>query len=395
MRAELYDAGTALNIVPWMNTPGMQEAYFRAIDMEYQWPTERQTDINNDLMNYPLRTTLLPWPEPFPARMWVDWTPRYAGQDGGMQIETNRYSLDWKEYVLVDGELTEIPKDSAYSPILDINDERIADHKTVQEIQDEHEHPTEWLRLPLYNEQGGKDYGYCQLVEPIDLVQNYHIGDEYRLVVNYSPIFAPVDLTKPEWYDVIDENGNHLPNKERWLSLRQDGLYRIYLRPANWRWVATVWANYIYVSFFEMFYTRQIFTTAWFDRPPIYPRRHDLIHTTQTADYEYLNQMWSYDAGISWGFEYSRGAAFLRHQIIDSQWWTQSEAFIFIGNDPATLAMWLWPPEAGDVVMGIGQVDNVSGAEQVVWIRQNQDLTNEYSRTVTGSYIVPEFTVTN
>lgn len=377
-----------------MDTPGMQNAYFRGLDMEYQFPNELQSLINQRLRETPLREDLLPWPQPFPGRCWIDWTQRYAGQDGGLQIETVRYETMFEQYSFVNGKLTQVPKEADYDPVLNIDDERVADSKTVTEIQADNTHPTEWLRLPIYNEQGGKDYGYCGLENPMSLVQNHHIGDEFRTVVNYSPLFAPVDLRKPEWYNVINSDGNPIAEPLRHMSMRQDGRYRLYLRPANWRWVVTVWANYLYVSFFEMFPTRQVFTTAYFDRPPIYPRRHDLIHTTQTAFWEYLNQLWSYDAGISWGFDQSRGAAFLRHQIIDSQWWTQSEAFIFTGNDPATIAMWLWPPEAGDIVMGIGQVDNATGQEQVVWLVQNRDLTDEYPRTVIGSYIVPEFTVT-
>ena len=131
---------------------------------------------------------------------------------------------------------------------------------------------------------------------------------------------------------------------------------------------------------------------SW-NRPPIYPTRHDLIHTTQTTVIEYNNTEWSYDAGLSDSFTMSRSAAFLRHQVIDMQWFTQSEALIFTGHDPATLAMWLWPPEPGDIVLGIGRVDDVTGEEQVTWIKQTEDLTAQYPRTVTGAYIVPEFVV--
>lgn len=393
MRAELFDAGSKLTIVPWMDTPGFNEAYFRALDMEYQFPNELQSQINEAIRTTPLTETLLPWPDPFPGRCWIDWTPRYEGEDGGLKIETARYETMFNQYSFVAGELTQIPTDAAYNPVVEINDTRVADSKTVEEIADEHEHPTEWLRHPLYNEQGGKDYGYCGLEPGAWLVQNHHIGDEYRPIVNYSPLFAPVDLTKPERYQAINTDGDPVENPLRRMSLRQDGRYRLYLRPANWRWTVTVWANYIYVSLFEMFPTRQVFTTAYFDRPPIYPRRHDLIHTTQTANWEYLGNLYSIDAGISWAFDLSRGAQFLRHQIIDSQWWTQSEAFIFTGNEQASIAMWLWPPEPGDIVMGIGEIDNVTGQEQVVWLIQTDDLTGDYPRTVIGSYAVPEFSV--
>lgn len=394
MRAELFDAGTKLTIIPWMDTPGMNDGYFRAIDMEYQFPGDLQYQINEALRTEPTSATFLPWPRPFPARCWIDWTPRYEGEDGGLQIETARYEVGFNQYSFVSGKLTQIPTDAAYDPVVEINDTRVADSKTVDEIAADHDHPTEWLRRALYNEAGGKDYGYCGLEKPASLVQNHHIGDEFRTVVNYSPLFAPVDLTHPERYEVFRSDGTPVREPLRRMSMRQDGRYRLYLRPANWRWTVTVWANYLYVSFFEMFPTRQIFTTAYFDRPPIYPRRHDLIHTTQVATWEYLGNLYSIDAGISWAFNLSRGSAQLRHEIIDSQWWTQSEAFIFTGNEQASIAMWLWPPEAGDIVMGIGQIDNVTGEEQTVWLRQKDDLTDLYPRTVIGSYAVPEFTVT-
>jgi hypothetical protein len=397
MKAQLFDAGSKLQIVPWMDVPGMQEAYFRGLDMEYQFPGDLQNAINQSLRETPLTETLLPWPQPFPGRCWIDWTPRYEGEDGGLQIETFRLDQYSGDLEPVPANLAQLEDDTDYRPIVTRASERMEDMLTVDEIQDRNDHPTEWLRLPLRNEQGGSAYGYCQLEQPISLVQDHHSGDEYRININYSPLFAPVDCRHPEWYRVVRTDGSPAQSidVETFLSLRPDGYYKLYLRPANWRWVATVWANYIYVSFFEMFYTRQVFTTAYFDRPPIYPRRHDLIHTTQVADFEYLGTLYSTDTGIDWAFNSSRGAAFLRHQIIDSQWWTYSEAFIFTGNDPATLAMWLWPPEAGDIVLGIGKYDPTSGFEEVLWLEQLIDLTDEYPRTVTGSYIVLDFTVTN
>jgi hypothetical protein len=396
IRAELFDAGSALNIVPWMDTPGMNEAYFREIDMEYTWPGEFQTRINNALVDTELRRDLLPWPDPFPGRCWVDWTTRYEGADGGLQIETARHDVMFDQWSLVPAPLAQIQDATDYQPNVDRDSERLGDAKTVAEISAEGPQPTPYLRLALRNEVGGANGGWCDLREQAVLRQHHHTGDEYRLVINYSPLFAPVDLRHPEWYDVLDANGGPLQQQEpdRWLSLRPDGVYRLYLRPANWRWVATVWANYWYVSWFESFPTRLVFTTAWFNRPPIYPRRHDLIHSTQVAYEEYLGSYYSTDAGIDYGFNSSRGAAFLRHQIIDSQWWTLSEAFIFTGNDPATLALWMWPPEAGDIVLGIGRVDHPTEREEVIWLRQNRDLTDEYPRTVIGSYIIYDFVVT-
>ena len=393
VRAELFDAGTKLNIVPWMDTPGMNDAYFREIDMERQWPGEDAGRINAELRETPLRAELLPWPVPFAGRCWIDWTDRYSGPDGGLKIDTARHGMIFDDYSLVPAATAQIPETADYEPLINRDDERMHDTKTMEEIQADHASPTEWLRKPLGNEPGGVNGGHCDLRQAAVMVQDYHIGDEFRPVVNYSPLFAPFDGRHPEWYEVVNEDGTVVPNAERWMSMRPDGFHRLYLRPANWRWVTTVWASYLYVSWWEMFNTREIFTTAWFNRPPIYPRRHDLIHSTQVADFEYLNAYWSTDSGIDYGFETSRGAAFLRQQIVDAQWHTQSEAYIFTGNDPATLAMWLYPPDEGDIVLGIGTVDAASGDEQVVWIRQTRDLTDEYPRAVIGSYIIVDFNV--
>ena len=391
MRAELFDAGTALNIVPWMDTPGMNDAYFRDLDMETQWAMERQHQINTLLRETPLRADLLPWPVPFPGRAWIDWTDRYSGPDGGLKIDTARWDMIFDDYSLVPASTAQVPETADYDPNAQRDDERLEDTKTVDEIQDDWQSPTEWLRLPLGNEVGGDRGAFCDLREATVMVQNFHIGDEFRPVVNYSPLFAPFDGRHPEWYDVVDENGSPVADPKRRMSMRSDGRYRLYLRPANWRWVPTVYANYLYISWFEAFYTRQVFTTAYFDRPPTYPYRHNLIHTTQYPAFEYNHAYYSADAGIDWAFEHSRAAAFLRYQILDAQWWTQSEAYIYTGNDPVTMTMWMYPPDDGDIVLGIGEIDNQTGEEQVAWIRQARDLTNEYPRTVTGSYIVLGF----
>jgi hypothetical protein len=73
--------------------------------------------------------------------------------------------------------------------------------------------------------------------------------------------------------------------------------------------------------------------------------------------------------------------------MINAQWWTQSEAYIFTGNDPATIAIWLWPPEPMDIVLGIGRVDTSTGEEEILWLQQAVDLTAEYERQIIGSYI--------
>ena len=247
MRAELFDAGTVLQKEPEQPTPGMDSAYYKEIDMEYQWPGEIQGDINERLAGTPTRVNLRPWPEPFPNRCWVDWTSRYEGADGGFKIDTTRYGMMFDDYSLVPAPTAQIPEDADYEPTIYRDDERLQDAKTVDEISAENDHPTVWLRERLGNELGGKRGPFCDLKQPTVMVQNFHVGDEFRAVVNYSPIFAPFDGRHPEWYDVIRSDGTQVTeDKERWMSFRQDGLHRVYLRPANWRWAVRVYANYIY-----------------------------------------------------------------------------------------------------------------------------------------------------
>jgi hypothetical protein len=398
--AEFYDAGTTMVIDPLVSVPGMDQGYYREIDMEYKWPGERAGEINDDLINTPLRGEYRPWPDPFPWRMWVDYTKRYEGADGGLKTDLYHWEYLTSSTIIAPSSLAQIEDPAVYEPNIERRYARMTNSPTTEEIAAANlwrSNPTEYLRRLLYNEAGSKHGVNCDLLQPLVMNHAAHYGYEFKLVLDYNPIFAPVDMRHPEWYDLLDENGQQLPDeiKEHRLSLLNNGAYRLYLRPANWRWVGKVYANYLYVSWFEMFPTREVFTTAWFNRPPIYPWRHDLIHSTQTAPIEYLHNYYSIDYGIEYGFNSSRGAQFLRDQIISAQWWRMSEAYIFTGNDPATLILWLYPPEQGDIVLGVGELDHITGAEKMFWVRQNRDLTDEYQRTVIGNYIILNFQVTN
>jgi hypothetical protein len=395
--AELYDAGTMMLIDPLQTTPGMDYGYYREIDMEYTWPGEFQTRINTAIRSTALEGQFRPWPEPFPWRMWIDQTPRYEGEDGGFKFNLFHWDNFHDVYNPVPSDLAQIESSAAYEPNVLRRFERTTRPQTADEISATASpgEPTPWLRTTLYNEPGGGQGSTCELLKPAVITFDNLPGYAHKFHLDYNPLFMPMKMSEPDWYDFIDSEGNPVAvgEKAHIFNLLEKGYYRLYLRPANWRWVATVWANYWYVSWFESFPTRLVYTTAWFNRPPVYPKRHDLIHTTQVALEEYLGNLYSTDSGIDYGFNSSRGAAFLRHQIIDAQWWTLSEAFIFTGNDPATLVLWLWPPEAGDIVMGLGEVDTDTGAEQVMWVVQNRDLTSEFPRTVIGNYIIYDFVV--
>ena len=396
--AEMFDAGTTLVIDPLADVPGMDSAYFRSLDMEYQFPTQRQDDINQLIVDTPFSGFLRPWPDGFPWRMWMDYTDRHRGDYGGPKFTFYHWDDFSGNYDPVPAATSQVINASLYDPT-QRDDLRTTDWLTSAEIvaAEGSPDPTTWLRLPLRNEPGGRDGHRCDLLNPVVINQFAQGGPHYKVQGDYNPIYAPFDLRHPEWYDPVDSQGNpmdlglHGFDKNQLMSVLNNSTTKLYVRPANWRWVPTVKAYYYYVSWFEFFLTFQMFTTAWFDRPPIYPHRHDLIHTTRTADLEWDHTFWSTDAGIDDGFNRSRGAQFLRSQIIDAQWWTYSEAFVFARNDPAKLYLWLWPPEAGDIVLGIGTTDHITGAEQTVWFKQNRDLTDEFPRMIIGAYLVMDF----
>ena len=397
--APLYDAGTRMMIDPFGDVPGMDQGYFRELDMERDWPEDRLTDINRLLRETPTKGTFRPWPEPFPWRCWVDDSDRYEGADGGPHLRLYHWPFWADGYAEAPANLSQIVAAADYDPNVDPNDERMVRSLTADEITEEmyaSGEPTKFLRQLLYNEPGAKHGAACGLGRPMLLNQHAQYGSHFKLDIDYTPIFAPVDMRHPEWYDLLDEGGTRLSDDEKYqrLGFHNDSSYRLYLRPANWRWVAQVYVTYAYVSWFEAFYTYQWFVRAYFNRPPFYPVRHDLLHTTQDAPLEYRHVFYSLDSGIDLSFNMSRAAADLRRQIVDAQWWTLSEAYIYAGNDPATLVIWLYPPETGDIVLGVGEIDRLTGAEQLFWVQQNQDLTSVYPREVIGNYIVLDFAVT-
>jgi hypothetical protein len=348
----------------------MDKGSFREIDMEYDFKTQdtRTGEINQALIIGALRSELRPWPLPFPARMWVDNTPRYFGDVGGPQIKTHHQDmLSPGLYDEVPATLARIENESF--PEVNFEDGRISTEPDVEAIQDRNPHPTEWLRLDLENETAG----VSDLREQIVMMQQTDkTGGKVAVVGDYNPIFAPFDLRHPEWYHVMNSDGEVIATDPtdvaKLTAVSPEGFYRLYLRPANWRWVVTVVAHYIYISWFEAFPTDEIFTIAYYQRPPIYPKRHDVLNAIPV--FEINHALHCYDPAIEASWEMSRAEKELAFWIIDAQWYTMSEVYIFVGNDPASCAITMYPPHAGDVVLGIGRVDYPGGAEEVLWLKQ-------------------------
>ena len=387
IRAELYDTGTRLIKASHLNKPGMEQAYFREIDMEYDWPQERTTEIQRAILGTEKRVDLAPWPERFPGVMWVDYNAKYRGDFGGLQL--GMYNLDLFSY-----EWDPVPKNTSqilpgeeYSPDENRADARMGDLHDVDGVAASQPEPTEWLRLPLLNETGST----TDLQTPATLIQECHTGGAFALDCNYSPLFMPFDTREPDLYTMIDDDGNPVSEEDKiaHMALSEGAFYRLYLMPAKWRWGATVVAHYTMITWFNVFPTSEIFTKAWFNRPPIYPIRHNVMYTKDQPMFEYNWVPHSYDTGVNSGFDRSRGSATLRFWIIDAQWWTLSSAYIFTGNDDCSLVIWQHPPDPGDIVLGIGRVDYPGGQEERLWLVQKEDVSTRWPNTVVGIFLVP------
>jgi len=387
IRAELYDVGTRLIKATHLSPPGMDAAYYRETDMEYDWPQERTGEIREAVLGSEKRIELRPWPEPFPGVMWIDYTNKYIGVKGGLQLGMYNLDLFTNSFEPLPKNTSQITIGADYSPDTNRADARMGDMRSVEDVVASQPEPTKWLRVPLLNERGSG----TGLETPATLIQECHTGAAFALDGNYSPLFTPFDTREPDLYDMVDDNGNPVPEEKKlaYLTLSEGAFYRLYLMPAKWRWVATVVAHYIYISWFEMFPTDEIFTKAWFSRPPIYPVRHNVMYTKDEYMFEYNYVLHSYDPGVNDGFDRSRGSATLRFWIIDAQWWTLSEAYIFQANDDCSLVIWQHPPDPGDVVLGIGRVDFPGGQEERLWLIQRQDVSQRWPNTVVGIFLVP------
>lgn len=380
---QAYDAGTILTRDRVADRPGMEAIYYREADLEENIGESKTANINAAMKDAD-RLELRPWPASFPRHAWVDWTPRYEAEgDTGLRLELHTLDAlgnDTHPAPAGAAAFTQAPRE-----LLDPSSGRICRALSWREVQTRH--GSEWLRLDTKNETGG-----TRLKEPIALNFSRLRGAGFRLVLPDNSLFSPFDLRYPERYIVTNDAGQVVTG-EHWLNLSPRGLYRFYLRPRRWRYVAIVIAHYWIVSGFESFPADEVFTRSHFDRPPFYPYRHD-VNTSRLLDYyqNFYGEPRAYDAGIDWQWNHSRNAAALRHEIIEGQIYTLCWAKIFTGNEDADVTLWRYPPRAGDVVLGIGRVDASTGSESRLWIHQRDDGTAQYPMTLVGQFYVP-FTV--
>jgi hypothetical protein len=386
---ELFDAGTKFVYDPRNPVPGMDQGYYRELDMEYDFRWDRREDIRNLILGVDRRIPFRPWPTPLPGNLWVDWSMSYYGAAGGLQVRFWHYDFWGDKYHPVPAELSETQKPDDQSESIDPDERRVGRELTQVEVREKVPAPDnlKWLRLELKNETGQP-----QLKAPVVIKQGGHAGTAYVPTVNFSPCFLGCDLTKgTEWYGFIDDDGNPIRDDKgmSFCHIRDESHYRFYLAPAKWRITATVYAHFWYGNYFESYGVLDVFTKAWFTRPSVYPEMHDVIHTKDQAAIEWYGADYAYDAGVQSAFERSRGSLELAQEIIAAQWWTLCEFYIFLFNDPALIALWQYPPDPGDIVMGIGRVDQPGGMEERVWVVQKKNILEEHPREVIGLFFVP------
>jgi len=126
-------------------------------------------------------------------------------------------------------------------------------------------------------------------------------------------------------------------------------------------------------------------------RPPFYPMRHNIGETAQSYSYEVFNfygQPRSLDIGLTSAWDLSWHSRELRRQILDQQWFTLCEYYVFTGNEDPDLALVAMPPRVGEIVAGIGFVDEASSRESRIWAKQKTDLSGVYPQRTIGQFLL-------
>jgi hypothetical protein len=365
--AALFDGGRGLRVQA-ADVPGLDTAWWvdgRIFEESiFDYGFRRNTIPQNELMKSTAGLPVRQWGEDLPGHMWIDNTNRYpwTGVDG---LKMNLYHVD-----RVAGDFPLLPAGEV--PYLEDPDDPEVDRAAgrflrefdYQEIQNDAENPSEWYRLPTLNEQGG-----TQLREPLALVVPEVRGAIALELVDQS-LWDPFDLRQGDRYRVRTNNDEILEGDaaDEWRFLQPRGVYRLTLRPRRWRYFVTCYVIYVHISFVELYYVREVFTQAWYDIPPCYPLRHNIIDADVIGG----------DPAVFWAFEHSQAAADLTDQIFDAQYWTLSEAHIF--HHVELVQMWISkaPPRKHEYVLGIERLD-VSGTEPSrVWLEHTRDLSSEY-----------------
>jgi len=393
LTVKMFDAGTQPVYPDATDIPGCDRLYWReGTTWEENVASPRIAEQNFEMWDtLDLGSVSMdPWPETLPPVAWADFSSsnRAYGSDG---VRPELYHND----PFTDPAAADWPLCPAGAGRLELNPEPTADPEegrvttTLDYLEIQAVQGPQWYRLETDNEHLG-----TRLKKPLLMVWARLTGPSYRLVMPDNSIYTPFDLRHGlDWYFLVDEHRARIPDElaEGLLDLANRGHYTLYLRPRRWRYVATVVAHFMYISFAWQFLAQEYFIRSHYDRPPFYPYRHNVITSSMSAPLtNYFGHARSYDLGIAWQWEHSYNATLLAREILNAQWKELCFAKLFVGNEDADITLWRQQPRRGEVVAGLGRLDTVTGDEHIAWIVQRVDLpSTTYQDQVLGQYLVP------
>jgi hypothetical protein len=371
--AEARDAMTR-PLVTVAKVPGEDELTWVETDTEEDIRTDLSHEMNAAMMATQPELTIAPWPLPVPRQAPVDLTMRYQW----LAFHLHEYDQAHEAWAPVPGGTATIR--STYDR-LDRDQVAMTKMRSPHEVRALKSDPENWIRLPFVNEAAGTD-----MKDPIAMIWNGLQNARFTLELPDNDVFEPFDLTHPERYSFVGDGGKAIESGQAWGAFGDRARVVLYLRPRRWRWVVTVLAHFEFVTWFEEVPNDEMFVCAFFRRPPFYPYRHNIAVSAQPDQYntpDYFGNLRSYDQGISSAWDLSWHSIELRRQILDQQWFSMCEAYVFLGNEPPDIAIQAYPPRMGEIVVGIGFVDEATGRESRAWAVQATDASAIYpQRTV-------------
>lgn len=383
--ADVRDAGTTA-MVTKEKVPGMDELYYREHRWEedaFGWMVNQQ---NADMVACAGDLALAPWPDPLPKAAPVDLTPRY---DQGLKLRLHQATgllpeSDDRRWGEVPEGLAQILDPAVHAPDpFDRSACHVLAELTPEETRANVVDPTRWLRLPFRNETGGCDYK-----RPIRLRWDSLQGSQFALALEDGLLFAPWDMRTASAYAWRDDAGRAIEHGEIYSELRSGADPVYYLRPRRWRYWIHVWAHYEFIQAFWEQLVDEEFSIIFFDRPPFYPARHDVLHTASAAYLfnEYEDAYLSWDNGVDSKVQSSAAAATLRNEIVMQQFFDLCTIYVLLTVEPAKVTIWADPPRVGEIVLGVGLRSRSLGVEKRVWAVQLEDVTTRYPRALIGQF---------
>lgn len=384
LMVEPRDVGTLAVVVREL-VPGADLLYWRELRVEedaFAWDVPAH---NAAMVAAAGDVDVAPWPEKVARCAPVDITARY---DFAVRLQLlQRASLlaatdpqAWGE--VPDGLARIIDPRTPVDPF-DRGASHLTGQRSQEEIRAESAEPWRFLRLPFRNEVGA-----CDFKRPAVFRWDGLQAARFTFRLEDDPLFVPFDLSHPERYAWFGEDGSPLEGGEAFAEVGAGADLVLYLVPRRWRLWIHCWVHYEWITWFEQVPNDEQFIRIFYDRPPFYPVRHDVVHSAGQADlwHDYEEAWLSWDSGVDSKVTGSAAAAALRHEIVMQQWYSLCTAYVLTGVEPAKVTIWQDPPRVGEIVAGIGHRSRSLGVERPIWAVQATDASALYPRTVIGEF---------